>query len=652
VQDRQVRDHGHVQERRDDFGAELRRRRESAGLSLTALARATHFTKGYLSKVENGRVRSNHRLAQLCDRALGANGELLALTDHTTQPLRRTAGGLMGLPDVTRHFVGRHVELARLVEVLRGPDTVRVCVVDGMAGVGKTALALAAAHAAEQDFPDGCLFFDLRGYTPGVSELSGAETLDRLLRVLGISGERIPPDVDGRTNLYQDRLRGRRMLLVFDNVRSARQIWSLIPAEPRCRVLITSRQRLNALDEAAHVSTGALSTAEAIVLFQSIACNRIPTDESAIPEIVGHCGRLPLAIRIAAARLLCDAGWTVEEFRDRLAHEATRLAALDDGERSVAAAFRLSYEHLPTDQRRLFGLLAVHPGHEAEVGGVAALGGLDQSQTDRLLDRLHDARLLTRRPGGYIELHDLMRTFAATHALAEIEPSDRHAAARRLVEHALSRTHAADTMIEPYRFRPDISATNQPALDFHDRNGALTWLRAQWPTLVEFGELAAAEEMHEHCWQLAFLLRGFFFREKLSTPWIRTHRTALTSTQAIDDRNAMAITLNNLGMAYLDGGNLDDAAECHRQALVSFTELGNEYGATDARSNLAWTHLYLGDSEAALQELGTALETYRRSGRTRNEIIGLLAVSSGFGDQVDVVPAWRVDGGVIVSLAA
>jgi hypothetical protein len=129
------------------------------------------------------------------------------------------------------------------------------------------------------------------------------------------------------------------------------------------------------------------------------------------------------------------------------------------------------------------------------------------------------------------------------------------------------------------------SVSNQLASDFDDRNGTLTCLPAQWLTLVALCELAAAQEMHDRCWQLAFALRGFFFREKLSTPWIRTHRLAVVSAQVVGDCDAMAITLNNLGMAYLDQGDLDEAAECHRQALVSFTELGNEYGcADDARS--------------------------------------------------------------------
>src|SRR5260370_10226871 len=197
-----------------------------------------------------------------------------------------------------------------------------------MQGVGKPALALRAAWDVEAQFPDGCLFFDLNGDAIGSTGVSSAEALDRLLHALGVPGEAIPRDTDGRANLYRDRLRGRRMLLVFDNVHSAGQVAPLLPAEPTCRVLITSRNRLNALDDAVHVPVDILPVAQAITLFRHVVGIRVPDDDEAVARIIECCGRLPLAVRIAAARFRSNPIWTPAGFAARLADETHRLRTL------------------------------------------------------------------------------------------------------------------------------------------------------------------------------------------------------------------------------------------------------------------------------------------------------------------------------------
>ncbi|RKT54078.1 tetratricopeptide repeat protein [Saccharothrix australiensis] len=601
-----------------EFGRELRRRRLSAGMSLAALAAAAHFTKGYLSKVENGRVSANRGLAGICDRVLGANGALLALVDREPAPAR-AAGGLAGLPDGTRHFVGRAGESERLAEVLRGPDVVRACVITGLAGTGKTELAVSAARAAAREFPDGSLFLDLHGHTGGVPELSASDALDRLLRMLDVPGPRIPPDEDGRANLFRDRLAGKRVLLVLDNAASGAQVRPLLPAEARCRVLVTSRHRLASLDDAAHVAVGELAPDDAVLLFRVVAGEFAAADEGVVAEIVELCGRVPLAIRIAAARLL-GGGWSLAELRDRLADDTTRFGALDDGERSVAAAFRLSCDHLPTDQARMFPLLAVHPAVDVEVDAAAALAGVERAEAERLLDRLHDAHLVTRRPGGYLAIHDLVRSFAVLRVLPGVDVAERRGAARRLVEYAVARTRAADEAIEPFRYRPPVDLPD--AWSF-DGDSALVWLRAQWPTLVAVVERAAAEQVFDRCWQLACLLRAFFAREKLSEPWVRSHRVALGAATALGDREAEGMVLNNLGMAHLERCEFAEAATCHARAHELFTVAGNGFGATDARASLAWVRLYQGEPEVAARDLAAALAVYRADGRVRNEAITL-----------------------------
>lgn len=605
-----------------EFGTELRRLREAAGLSLTALAEAVPTSKGHLSKIENGKANVSRDIATACDRALKAGGRLAAIITRSAEPDRRPALGLVGLPAGTRHFVGRAGELARMTSVLVRQDEIRVCVVHGMAGVGKTAAAIAAARSVIDDFPDGCLFFDLRGHTPGAPVLSAADGLRRVLGLLDVPGEKIPADVDGRANLFQAHLRGRRVLLVFDNVRSAEQVRLMLPAEPGCRVVITSRGRLAALDDAWPISLDLLSRADATTLFRLVAGPAVAVDDDVVADIVAYCGMLPLGIRIAAARLVAG-GWGAARLLDRLADQRTRLTSLDDGERSVAAAFKVSYDSLPDDQRWLFGLLALHPAVTAEAAAVHALADLPPGETDRLLDRLHDAHLLSLDPDGRVELHDLMRTFAVRYALPEISGVERAAAAGRLVDHALAAVHAADLIVEPYRFRPSVETLSHQDVPFDDGPGALAWLRAQWPALAEITGLAATYGRHRHCWQLAYILRSFFFRERLLEPWIETHKLALDSARQAGDVAGAGMILNNLGMVHLEVGAVAEAVDCHNQAEEHFGQAKDERGVTDAVSSRAWAFLSMGDHVAAQRDLARTLATYRRTGRTRNTVIAL-----------------------------
>jgi tetratricopeptide (TPR) repeat protein/transcriptional regulator with XRE-family HTH domain len=606
-----------------EFGTELKRLREAAGLSLTALALAVPASKGYLSKIENGKANVSRDIANACDKALNAEGRLAALVTRPARSDRLPVLGLVGLPAGTRHFVGRAAELATVSSMLVHQDAARVCVVHGMAGVGKTAIAIAAARSVIDDFPDGCLFFDLRGHTPGAPVLTPADGLGRLLSLLGVPGEKIPADIDGRANLLQARLRGRRLLLVFDNARTADQVRLMLPAEPGCRVIITSRGRLAALDDAWSVSLDLLSRVDATVLFRSVAGPSMSADDDAVADIVAYCGMLPLAIRVAAARLVAG-GWSTARFIDRLADQKTRLSSLDDGERSVAAAFKVSYDSLPDDQRWLFGLLALHPATAAETSAVHALADvLPPGETDRLLDRLHDAHLLTLDPAGLVEVHDLMRTFAVRYALPEISEADRAAAAGRLVDHALARVHAADQLIDPHRFRPSIDILSQQGMPFGKAHDALAWLRLQWPTLTQITELAARFGRHRQCWKLAYILRSFFFRERLLDPWIETHRLALESAREAGDISGAGMILNDLGVVHLEVGDAAEAIQCHNRAEAYFEQVGDERGATDVVSSRAWAFLSTGDLSTARQDLTRTLATYRRAGRTHNTVIAL-----------------------------
>lgn len=524
-----------------------------------------------------------------------------------------------------------------------------MCVVHGMPGVGKTTLAVRCAHRLLAHFTNGHLFLDLRGHTPDAGEVTAAEALDRFLRFLGVPGEEIPADTDDRAALYRDRLLGRSVLIILDNARSIRQLLPLIPAEPKCRVLITSRHRLAALDDACHVPVLPLPRSQAIELFavlirdQSSGDGTDRTDRTdgreveVFRSIVDHCGRLPLAIRVAGARLRANPSWQPADLDRRLAVESARLGELDDGDRSVTTTFQLSYHDLPPAQRRLFGLLALHPGADLEIYSAAALADADLRTTEALLAGLHDAHLITHQSTGRYQYHDLLRTFARTVALAEIPDAEQRAALHRLLDVNLHATDRVDRILAPHRYRPDFDyphlSTTVP--DFTRHGAAEDWIQQEWTNLVALCSVAGEQGVHDRCWQLAFALRGFFFLTKLWDPWVTTHEHAVTAAETGGDTWAHATALTNLGVATIDRGDIDRAERHYRAALPLFRTINDEHGAHTVINNVAWIDFFHGNHTSAADGMQTALDFYRRTHAHRNAAItqrGLAQVQAELGD--------------------
>ncbi|NBH07658.1 tetratricopeptide repeat protein, partial [Amycolatopsis sp. SID8362] len=271
----------------------------------------------------------------------------------------------------------------------------------------------------------------------------------------------------------------------------------------------------------------------------------------------------------------------------------------------LSAAFRLSARQLGTAEARLFGLLALHPGSDLDVRAASALGGFPPRETDRLLDRLHDAYLVTQPATDRYGFHDLLRVFAAGTPLAE---GERERAFGRLAAFAVREAERADRELAPQRYRPEIAYPDglpEPApLD------GVAWFRAEWPNLVALCRRAGELGEYDRCWQLAFCLRGYFFLAKLWDPWIATHRWARAAAEAAGDRWALATTTANLGVALVDRGDLDGASECYREALREYRAIGDRHGEATALAHDAWAAHYRGEHAAALRGFRTALEFY------------------------------------------
>ncbi|WP_162184778.1 AfsR/SARP family transcriptional regulator [Allokutzneria albata] len=391
------------------------------------------------------------------------------------------------LPGDVADFTGRADEIQRLLDTSSG-TTVVISAIDGMAGIGKTTLALRAAHQLADRYPDGQLFLDLHGYTEGRQPMEPAAALGSLLCAVGVSVEQIPDSVEERASRWRAELAQRKVLVVLDNAATAAQVRPLLPGTAGSLTLVTSRRRLADLDTACSISLELLPRADAIALLtRIIGRQRADAEPVAIEEVAQLCGYLPLALRIAAARLRSRPAWSVAHLAERLRDERRRLSELTVGDRSVAAAFSLSYHDLPPEQRRLFRLLGLVPGPHWDAYLAGALTGTPFTEAEEGLEQLLDVHLLTQPAPGRYQLHDLLREHARTVAFAEETEAERAAATDRVLGYYCTAGTSAAQMGVPIEgvtdrpFRTDEITTGLPEFASYERG--TSWLKTERPNL-------------------------------------------------------------------------------------------------------------------------------------------------------------------------
>jgi DNA-binding SARP family transcriptional activator len=408
------------------------------------------------------------------------------------------------LPSGVGGFTGRAVELAQLVR----PEPPAVIAIDGMAGIGKTALAVRAAHRLADTHPDGHLVVDLHGHTQGMEPDAPAHVLDRMLRVLGIPGSAVPAGLEARAALWRTRLAGRKVLVVLDNAHSEAQVEPLLPGARGCTVLITSRRRLVGLDDVRSISLDVLPPADAITLFTRTTTPDLlaaqPPD--LVAEIVELCGRLPLAIRIAAARLRHRPGWTLPYLAERLRYRHD-LSELTAGQRSMSAAIDLSYQDLTPDQQRMFLVLGLHPGADIDTYAAAALDHIAVPLADRLLEDLLDANLLQQDVPGRYRFHDLVRAHAATICAERETEAEQRKVLIRLFDFYAHTASTATNLLYPNEGRLDPLPSPTPIPPFADGAGAARWLDAESANLVTTASYAARHGWVGHTVGMSAVLR-------------------------------------------------------------------------------------------------------------------------------------------------
>ncbi|TLS42699.1 AfsR family transcriptional regulator [Streptomyces montanus] len=354
------------------------------------------------------------------------------------------------LPPAGRDFSGRRAELGRLLEITEAASDYAGApagvLISGMAGIGKTTLAVHGAHALADRFPDGQLHVELRGFDPSRAPLEPAEALRGMLAGLGVS-RHLPNGLDALAGLYRSVLSGRRVLILLDDASGTEQVRPLLPASPGCLTLVTSRNGLPSLiASGAHpLRLGLPSAADArAVLAVRIGHERLTAEPAAADEIVERCGRLPLALDIVAARALSrpDVPLAAIAAELRLSEGSLDAFAGADGATDARTAFACSYRSLPPDSARLFRLLSVHPGPDIAADAGAVLADLPARRVRLILDELADAHLLTEHTPGRYAQHDLLRVFAAELSAEHDSLTERQAARQRLLAHIPHTDHA------------------------------------------------------------------------------------------------------------------------------------------------------------------------------------------------------------------
>ncbi|MFI7697905.1 ATP-binding protein [Nonomuraea sp. NPDC049480] len=614
------------------MGALLRFWRERALLTQEQLAVRAGLNVRTIRRLEAGRlwrprgasVRSLAEALRLNDEELSILARAANVGQESSRPMRTTP---QQLPADVAAFVGRARELTVLGDVGEGGDaaTVVITAIDGMAGVGKTALAVHAAHQLASRFPDGALFVDLHGYTQGMAAVDPADTLARMLGVLGVPGESIPQHVDDRAALYRSVLADRRMLIVLDNAADEAQVRPLLPGTAGCLVLVTSRRRLLGLDEARTVSVDVLPPADAIALFSGTAGEERVADapREVLAEVVRRCGLLPLAIRLAATRLKAHPTWNVGHLLERLEEHQRLLSELHAGQRSVTAALDLSYQELAAAEQRAYRLLGLHPGADIAADAAAALLATTTGQAAMLLDRLLEIHLLQEPTPGRYRFHDLIRTHAATAAAGQESESDRRAALTRLLDHYSQAASAAMDRLYPYeadtRPRPPSGTASMP-----DTATATTWLDAELANLLSLARHAADHGFSTHIQHLSATLHRCLRTRGRYAEAETLHTQALSAARTAADRAGEMEALLGLGEIHRIQGHYDMGIEDATRASDIARAIGHRSGELRALNSLACIHIGREERSPAAWYVAQALTIAQAVGNRTGELDALI----------------------------
>jgi tetratricopeptide (TPR) repeat protein/transcriptional regulator with XRE-family HTH domain len=607
------------------FASVLRGLRTEAGLTQEELAEAAGLTSRTISYLERGEVSTPRKeTVRLLADALQLAGPTRAEFETAARNRADGADGTGGsatrtLPRDVASFTGRQRELAELAHgAERAGAVVSIHAIGGMAGIGKTAFAVHAAHQLAGKFPGGQIFLPLHGHTPGQQPTEVVGALAGLLAVIGVPAAQVPAGLEARTALWRDRVAGRRLLLILDDAVSSDQVAPLLPGSGGSLVLVTSRRHLSALEDATPISLDILAPDQAAALLVRLAGRAgLSPQEPAVTDLARLCGYLPLAIGMVARQLRHHPTWTAAGRAAELAAAADRLGLLATENLSVAAAFDLSYAGLTGDQQRLFRRLGLHPGAEIDEYAAAALDDIELSAARRGLEDLYDQYLLTEPAPGRYRLHDLIREHARALA-ARLDADDhRERATARLLDYYQLTAARADALISrqtrPARTAEDRpSPPAQPSLARQEQ--ALAWARTERASLLACLDHATRNAHQARVIALTAGLSGLMERDGPWSDAITRHNTAIEVAQHVGDRLGQAGALNNLGAVLRLTGDHSAAGQALEQALSIYRDIGDRLGQANVLQVLGVMHRQTSEYPVAAQALEQALAISREVG--------------------------------------
>ncbi len=607
---------------------------------VAVLMRALHAS-GRSAEALDWYARIRRRLAEELGVDPGADLRALHRTvlrgEPAAPPVQVAVSPRRCLPRNVADFTGREAAVAELVKAVpdKAPGRPAVAVisaVDGMAGIGKTALAVHVAHLVADRYPDAQLFVDLYGHSER-APLEPAAALGALLRQLGVAADRIPEPLDERVAMWRTELAGRRVLVVLDNAADTAQVLPLLPGSPSSLTLVTSRRRLVGLDGVHPVSLEVLSAHEAVLLLERVVGDRVSADGGAAADVARLCGYLPLAVRLAAARLAHRPRWSVADLARRL-REATPLAELAADGRTVAAAFTLSYQHLGPEPQRVFRLLGLIPGADFDAYVAAALADVLVAQAAAILEDLDDAHLIEAKSADRYRLHDLLRDYAHDLVTAtEPEPA-RHGAIERLLDYYVHAAASATEHNETPGIRIGLDLTSvrkpqTPPLETFAEAG--TWLNAEWQNAIAAVHLADELDWHAHTQRLSRAIWAYLWQFGHNLESVQVHERVLAAMQRIDDEANEAATRNYLASGYFRLGRPDSAVDQLTSALQILRRGPDRNAQAAVLGNLGVVHRFAGRLAEAFRcfEEATTLTDLAKLRVSRTDDMAIIYIQLG-----------------------
>ena len=540
-------------------------------------------------------------LSELHQRILGRDPELAVRPSG--HPSGQAAPPPDTLPPEAPEFVGRRDELGQLTGD-PGPSPA-IAVIEGMPGVGKTALAVRAARMIGEDYPDGKLYLNLHSGDPGTLSLDPAEALHRLLRMMSVPATQVPDAIADRVALWRAQLSRRRCIVILDDAARPDQVRRLLAAPGRCLILITTRRRLAGLGNVRTLTVNVLAADDAVTLFRQIAGEERARDSGQVAEVVRLCGWLPLAIQLTAGRVAQDPRLSLADLIEELSRSPARPGRVGAACPEVMSAFDLSYDALEPDHQRFFRRLGASPCDSVSVQAAAALDGCTLAEAEKALATLLDYHLLTRDADGRFRFHDLIREYAAVRAARDAPEAEQRQAVGRLLDYYLYAADQADRVLHPFRHRSPVAVSQPPVVIpfVATEEDADRWLESERRNILQAAQYAGRHEWKQwkqKCADLVHVLGDFL---EIRTYWdeaVAAHTLALQAGRDLDDPARIAQASLALAAVRQQTGHHEAARELAEEAAAIYRSLADPRGQADALDQLGLAHQRTARSREAL----------------------------------------------------